>query len=106
VQPVVLERYPAFTLNRRSWCAMDTAHFGTVVQTEIGALVVGGIVNHRSDCAVRRGEEKGHFAYGGSTIVLLLRKDAARILPEILAASARGEEFPVRMGQRIGTAHT
>ena len=70
------------------------------------AVSLKQIVNaHGCPRQVSRGEEKGHFAYGGSTIVLLLRKDAARLLPEILAASARGEEFPVRMGQRIGTAN-
>jgi phosphatidylserine decarboxylase len=51
---------------------------------------------------VSRGEEKGRFAYGGSTVIVLLRRDAAALLPEIREASARGEEFPVRMGQKIG----
>ena len=38
----------------------------------------------------------------GSTVIVLLRRDAAALLPEIREASARGEEFPVRMGQKIG----
>ena len=102
VQPIVLERYPVFTLNRRSWCAMDTAHFGTVVQTEIGALVVGGIVNHRSDCAVRRGEEKGHFDLAGSTITLLFEPGRVTLREELRRALEVCEEVRVELGQWIG----
>ena len=68
-------------------------------------MLVGRIVNDAPwPRQVRRGEEKGHFAYGSSTIILLLQKDAAELLPEIREASAGGEEFPVRMGQKIGFA--
>ena len=107
VRPVALEQVPVFTENCREYTCIQSEHFGPAVQMEVGAMLVGRIVNaHGCPRQVSRGEEKGHFAYGGSTIVLLLQKDAARMLPEILTASARGEEFPVRMGQRIGTAHT
>ena len=40
VQPIACEKYPVFFLNRRSWTLLHTNHFGPVVQTEIGALVV------------------------------------------------------------------
>ena len=71
----------------------------------MGAVSLKKNVNdHPWPRAVRRGEEKGHFAYGGSTIIVLLQKDAAQLAPELLEASARGEETLVKMGQRIGTA--
>ena len=44
------------------------------------------------------------FYFGGSTIILLLEPGRARLDPALLAASARGEETLVRLGQRIGTA--
>ena len=59
-------------------------------------------VAHYGSSAAKQGAEKGRFLYGGSTIVLLLRKNAAHILPQLLEASARGEELRVRMGQIIG----
>ncbi len=105
VRPVALAETPVFTENCREYCLIETERFGPAVQMEVGALLVGRIVNdHLWPREVSRGEEKGHFAYGGSTVILLLQRDAAELLPELSAASARGGEFPVRMGQRIGTA--
>ena len=104
VRPVALEEYPVFTENCREYTVIDSADFGRAVQAEIGAMLVGRIVNHMPGAGrVRRGEEKGHFAYGGSTILLLLRKDAAVLRGDILRASASGAETPVKLGERIGT---
>ena len=49
-----------------------------------------------------RGEEKGRFEFGGSTIVMLLKKDVAKIDDDILEASLRDEEFQIKLGERIG----
>ena len=107
VRPVALADVPVFTENCREYTVLETERFGKAVQMEVGAMLVGKIVNdHPWPRAVRRGEEKGHFAYGGSTIIVLLQKGAAELAPELLEASARGEETPVRMGQRIGRACT
>lgn len=105
VRPVALADVPVFTENSREYTLIETERFGLAVQMEVGALLVGKIVNdHLWPRTVKRGEEKGHFAFGGSTVILLLQKDAAELLPEILSASARGEETPVRLGERIGSA--
>jgi len=102
VQPIACERYPVFTLNRRSWCLLDTEHFGPVVQTEIGALIVGGIVNLREGGSFRRGEEKGRFDLAGSTIVLLLEPGRAALLPELQGRLQTEPEVPVHQGMWIG----
>ncbi len=103
VQPIACEKYPVFVLNRRSWTLLTTDHFGPVVQTEIGALIVGGIVNPQENRRVRRGEEKGYFELAGSTITLLFEKDRIRLRPEIEADLRRGE-VQVRQGQWIATS--
>ncbi len=74
VQPAAYETYPVFILNRRSWSLMATESFGPVIQTEIGALIVGGISNCIENSRVVRGSEKGHFELAGSTIVLLFNR--------------------------------
>lgn len=102
VQPVACAQYPVYTINRRSWCVLETANFGTVVQTEIGALVVGGIVNPNADCAVRRGEEKGHFDLAGSTIVLLFEPGRVTLRDEFSRALQVCDEVRVELGQWIG----
>ena len=102
VQPVACSSYPVYTLNRRSWCLMATEHFGPVVQTEIGALIVGGIVNYFENTRFSRGMEKGHFELAGSTIVLLFEPGRIRLLPEIENGMTGDREVRVEMGQGIG----
>ena len=103
VQPIACEQHPIFTLNRRSWCLLDTAHFGPVVQTEIGALIVGGIVNLNGGGPFCRGQEKGYFDLAGSTIVLLMEPERVELLPEFMATLESGQETRVRQGQWIGS---
>jgi phosphatidylserine decarboxylase len=49
-----------------------------------------------------RGEEKGYFQYGGSTIVLALGPGAATLDEDIAHASERGIESSVRALSAIG----
>lgn len=101
VRPVALETVPVFARNAREYVMIRSAAFGPVLQMEVGAMLVGKICNHREESAVR-GREKGMFKYGGSTIVVLTGKDAVEADPDLLRASSRGEETPVRMGQTVG----
>lgn len=102
VQPIACETYPVYVLNRRCWTLLETEHFGPVVQTEIGALVVGGICNPWENRFFRKGEEKGCFELSGSTIVLLLERDRVRLRPELQLRLAQGE-VRVRQGMWIGS---
>ena len=102
VQPIACETYPIFTLNRRSWCLMTTERFGPVVQTEIGALVVGGIANNQENTRILRGMEKGHFELAGSTIVLLFEPGRIRLRPELEVQLRQGQEVRVEQGMWIG----
>lgn len=102
VRPIALENYPVFCENCREYTVMQTENFGTVTQVEVGAMLVGKIKNLHGEHSFNRGEEKGMFLYGGSTIVVLLEKNAAIIDPQYFDATARYEESPVMMGQSIG----
>ncbi len=102
VQPIACETYPVYIRNRRSWTLLRTAHFGSVVQTEVGALIVGGIVNPLENVEVKKGSEKGYFDLAGSTIVLFFQKDRIRLLPEIMQKTANGREHRVTYGEHIG----
>lgn len=102
VQPVALERYNFFVRNCREWCVLRTVHFGEAVQVEIGALMVGRIRNTGGEGFHARGEEKGYFEFGGSTIALLLLPGAASVDREILINTAEGYETVVKYGGIIG----
>jgi phosphatidylserine decarboxylase len=102
VRPVALEQIPVFSENTRTVTLLETENFGTVAQMEVGALLVGKIQNHPHDSTARRGQEKGLFLYGGSTVILLLEADRVTLPPEFIQATAQGKEIPVQYGQRIG----
>ncbi len=104
VRPVALKKVPVFVENSREYTVIDTDHFGKVVQMEVGAMLVGKILNYHGAGRVRRGREKGRFMYGGSTVIILLKKDAARLPQSVFSQTAAGMEIPVKMGERIGTA--
>ena len=104
VQPVALAAGPVFAENSRVFTLIRTASFGTLLQMEVGAMLVGRITNLQPQAAdVNRGEEKGYFEYGGSTIILLTEPGKVQIDERFLRASREGTEIPVRLGEAIGT---
>lgn len=100
VQPIACETYPVFSQNRRVWTLLHTEHFGPVVQTEIGALVVGGIVNRQSG-PFRKGEEKGRFELSGSTIALFLQKNQVQLREKLQKALQTAPEVRVNFGDWV-----
>ena len=102
VQPLARGQRPVYHENTRQYRVLDTA-FGPTVVMEVGALLVGKIEDEPFEDPVRRGMEKGHFAFGGSTIILVTPPNAASPLPTVAGPSARGEEVRVRQGERVGT---
>lgn len=102
VRPIALESIPVFIENAREYTILHTKHFEDVVQIEVGALFVGKIKNHHEEYSFHRGEEKGMFLFGGSTIILLFQKNAAHITKEYFEKTEKGYEIPVKMGEKIG----
>lgn len=103
VRPIALEALPVFTENSREYTVIKTDKFGEILQMEVGALLVGKIHNHTvCEAPVKKGDEKGMFLYGGSTVILLLQKDM-NIKQELFDATQQGIETPVLMGQRLNT---
>lgn len=102
VQPIALEKLPVFVQNSREYTVMETESFGTVTQVEVGALMVGKISNLHGACSVKRGEEKGMFLFGGSTIVLLFEKNRIILDDELFENTADEKETIVKLGERIG----
>lgn len=102
VRPIALRSVPVFTENAREYTVLHTENFGDVVQMEVGAMLVGRIKNLHEEARVRKGQEKGYFEYGGSTIILLVKKGEVTVSPQWLAATKRHIEIPVKQGQSIG----
>lgn len=103
VNPAAVERAPVYKENSREYTTIETEYFGKMIQMEVGALIVGKIVNYdKKACAVERGSEKGRFEFGGSTIILLFTAGKVEISPDILANTGDDIETIVKMGEKIG----
>lgn len=103
VRPVACDRYNVYVQNQREYVLIETENFGTVVQMEIGAIIVGKINNHECT-AVKKGEEKGYFEFGGSTIIVLLEKDVAFVDETVVNNSLIDVETEVKIGQKIASS--
>lgn len=104
VNPVVNKYLSVYKENSREYCMIRSKEFGDVVQMEVGALLVGKITNADTSGGVKvvKGEEKGYFEFGGSTIVLLLEKDKIKLAPDLLKNTKQGYETKILQGGILG----
>ncbi len=102
VNPIALKKYNIYKRNCRYCTFLETENFGEVAQIEVGAMMVGRIVNYYGKEDFKRGEEKGYFEFGGSTVVLLVKKGYIYLDDDILKNSNDLIETKVKLGERIG----
>lgn len=102
VNPVANDVYPIYKENSREYTMLHTENFGDVIQMEVGALMVGRICNRQGKGRIARGQEKGRFEFGGSTVILLFEKDRVQLRERLLEDTAKGYETVVKMGEVIG----
>ena len=105
VNPISLEKIDkVFCKNKREWSVFHSDNFGEILYIEIGATCVGTIVqSYDADARVSKGDEKGYFKFGGSTVVLFLQKGKIKIDEEIIKQTTLGYETKVLMGEQIGS---
>ena len=102
VNPIANEYLPIYKENTREYTVIHSKEFGDVLQMEVGALLVGKISNHKQSTVVTRGEEKGFFEYGGSTIVVLTQKGRVTPRSDLLTNSKNGYETKVLQAHPLG----
>lgn len=102
VQPIVYDKEKVFHKNCREWTMLKTDHFGDIIQVEVGAMLIGKINNYNQNTTFQKGEEKGYFEFGGSTIILFIEKDKIIIDNDILENSLAFKETIVHYGEKIG----
>jgi len=104
VNPVALSSVRnLLSKNYRELTVLNTENFGKVLHLEVGALLVGKIVQrNRNSYSFKKGEEKGWFEYGGSTIIQIFKKDNIIPDPDIIQHSTNKIESLVKMGEKTG----
>lgn len=101
VNPIALARKPdVYAINERQIVRCETA-FGPLWLVDVGAFGVGTIVQTCSGEAHAKGEEKGYFKFGGSTVIMVTEAGALRFDDDLVANSAAGLETRVLCGERI-----
>lgn len=103
VNPVALRKKADILLtNERHVSILDTQNFGLLAYVEVGALFVGKIVqSYQIDANFSRGQEKGYFLFGGSTVVVLGQKGAWLPDEDLLHKTAQGMESLICLGDGI-----
>ncbi len=106
VSPVALRRNIQYIVeNKRMITLIESPEFGTVAFIEVGATNVGSIrQGYVPGRAVKKGEEKGLFAFGGSCVITLFQKGRIRFDADIVEQSAQCIETYAKMGDRLGEA--
>lgn len=101
VNPISYSNYQVFCENQREVSLLKTENFDDVYQIEVGALNVGKIHNTTKN-KLKRYEEKGYFSFGGSTIILLFKKDIIEIDNDIVNNSKINIETKISYQEVIG----
>ena len=104
VNPIALRQKLAYLwTNKRTITELKTERFGTVLCLEIGATCVGTIVQtFQPGIAVEKGEEKGYFAFGGSSTLTIFEPNTVKLDSDLVSYSARQIELYARVGSRMG----
>ena len=104
VRPIVTEKLPVFAQNAREYQVIETENAGKLVQMEVGALLVGRITNHpklKIGTNIKKGQEKGFFEFGGSTIVVLFKKGRVSMAKALSGRVDENGEIPVVQGEPV-----
>ncbi|TDQ24073.1 archaetidylserine decarboxylase [Tenacibaculum caenipelagi] len=92
-----------FCENKREYCELATQDKGDVLIAPVGATMVGSIIEtYTPNAPVKKGDEMGYFAFGGSTIVILVDSSKITLDQDILDNTQNKMETFVKMGEKIG----
>ncbi|WP_184019226.1 phosphatidylserine decarboxylase [Haloferula luteola] len=105
VSPIALRRHLHYLWeNKRTVTTLETDHLGQVLIVEIGATCVGSIhQTFNPGEPVTKGQEKGYFAFGGSSTITLFEPGVVTLAPDLLEHSARQTELYARVGSPMAT---
>lgn len=104
VNPIALKCIKKlFCQNKREWSIFHSDNFDDVIYVEVGATCVGSIIqSYNPNVHITKGDEKGYFKFGGSTVILFFKKDILKIHEDLLTQTQLGFETSVLMGEKIG----
>ena len=105
VNPLALKsKKDILIINERQVSILETTNFGKLAMIEVGAVCVGKIVQTYNSTKNRRGDEKGYFKFGGSTVVILGQRGKWSPSKELISNTEKGLESYAKIGTAIGAS--
>ena len=106
VSPLALRKsLEIFCENKREYCVVETESQGEVLVCDVGATLTAGIhQTYLANTKIEKGEEKGYFSFGGSTLVVLFEKDKMTFSEDLIKNTNDGLETWLKMGETIGNS--
>ena len=103
VSPIALSQNLSYLWqNKRTLCRLETETLGTILILEIGATCVGSIhQTYTPGHHVGKAQEKGYFAFGGSSTITIFEPGKITLAPDLLENSARQVELYARIGSAL-----
>ena len=106
VNPMALKRnIQILSENKRMITFLHTKHFGTVLFIEVGATYVGSICQTFAPGEhYAKGDEKGFFSFGGSSLILLFEPFRIELDRDLVENTSKEIETRGLFGQSLGRA--
>lgn len=103
ISPLALQgSLEIFCQNLREYCELETTNYGDILISDVGATMVGSIIQtYKANTEIKKGDEKGYFAFGGSTLVLLFKKGKITFDSDLISNTKKGLETTIRVGEDI-----
>lgn len=106
VNPLALElKEDIFIKNERRISLVETENFGRLAYIEVGATMVGKIIQSANELdPFERGQEKGYFLFGGSTVIVIGEPGAWKPSSDILENTGKELETYIHLGDQVAEA--
>ncbi len=105
VNPLALKaKEDILITNERHVTILQTKNFGKLAYIEVGATCVGKIIQSKPltpGANFLRGDEKGYFLFGGSTVIVVGEKGAWKPSEDILNNTKNGIETYLHLGMSV-----
>lgn len=104
VNPLALKfKQDILIKNERRVSILETDNFGKLAYIEVGATCVGKIIqSFDEEKSFERGDEKGYFLFGGSTVIVYGEPGKWTPSADILENTAQGIETYIHLGDGVG----
>lgn len=102
VNPIALKKKAdIFSKNLREVTILETEEFGKIAYVEVGAMMVGKVVQSGDLKEYRAGQEKGYFLFGGSTVIVIGEKGKWKPSSDISDNTKKGIETYIQLGDEV-----